>query len=186
MGSGCCWVGRVVASYTRGPWFESNHQRNLWWTHQLLNVEETKIKKNEAVNGPFKKRTYRCWAYLLFVHKIELTISKKYLTILLKNGPFPASFSFIFVFSIQLTVNKCSIKTFADDLIRTADIWYHKRPFYQLSHNTAPLWTDTAKLLAKPIPILYNQLLPSWLISIPNIYLYVGKRYEAQNTQEAN
>ena len=28
------------------------------------------------------------------------------------NGPFQASFSFIFVFSIQLTVNKCSIYNF--------------------------------------------------------------------------
>ena len=28
----------------------------------------------------------------------------------LKSGPFPASFSFIFVFSIQLIINKCSIK----------------------------------------------------------------------------
>ena len=52
-----------------------------------------------------------------------------------KNGPFPASFFFIFVFSIQLTVNKCSIN-FADDWIRTADLWYRKRPLYQLSHTT--------------------------------------------------
>ena len=29
-----------------------------------------------------------------------------------KNGPFPATFSSIFVFSIQLTVNKCSIYKF--------------------------------------------------------------------------
>ena len=49
-----------------------------------------------------------------------------------KYGPFPASF-FIFVFSIQLTVNN-----FADDWIRTADLWCRKRPLYQLSHNHCP------------------------------------------------
>ena len=32
--------------------------------------------------------------------------------ILFKNGPFPATFFFIFIFSIQLTVNKCSIYKF--------------------------------------------------------------------------
>ena len=43
-------------------------------------------------------------------------------------------FFFILVFSIQLTVNKSSIK-FADGWIRTADLWYRKLPLYQLSHN---------------------------------------------------
>ena len=51
-----------------------------------------------------------------------------------KNGPFPASFFFIFIFSIQLTVYKCSIN-FAKDWIPTADLWYWKQPLYQLSHN---------------------------------------------------
>ena len=54
------------------------------------------------------------------------------------NGPFPAPFFFIFVFSIQLTVNKCSIN-FADDWIRTADLWYQKQPLYQLSYTTTAL-----------------------------------------------
>ena len=58
-----------------------------------------------------------------------------FLLFLKKNGPFPASFFFIFVFSIQLTVNKCSIN-FADDWIWTADLWYWKRPVYQLSYTT--------------------------------------------------
>ena len=57
------------------------------------------------------------------------------ITVFFLNGPFPASFLFIFVFSTQLTVNKCSIN-FADDWIRTADLWYRKRPLYQLSHTT--------------------------------------------------
>ena len=46
-------------------------------------------------------------------------------------------FLFIFVFSIQLKINKCSIN-FADDWSRTADLWYQKRPLYQLSHNHFP------------------------------------------------
>ena len=44
-----------------------------------------------------------------------------------------ALFFFIFVFSIQLTVNKCSIN-FADDWIWTADLWYRKQTLYQLTH----------------------------------------------------
>ena len=52
----------------------------------------------------------------------------------LKNGPFPASFSFIFVFSLQLTVNVKYIN-FADDWIQTSDLWSRKRPLYQLSRK---------------------------------------------------
>ena len=44
---------------------------------------------------------------------------------------------FIFVFTIQFTVNKCSIK-FANDWIRTADLWYWKQLLYQLCHNHCP------------------------------------------------
>ena len=46
---------------------------------------------------------------------------------------------FIFVFSLQLTVNKYIISKFADDLIRTADLWCRKRPPYKLSHNHCPI-----------------------------------------------
>ena len=60
------------------------------------------------------------------------------ITASLKNGPFQASFFFIFVFSIQLRANKCSIN-FADEWIRTADLWYWKWPLYQLSHNHCPV-----------------------------------------------
>ena len=54
----------------------------------------------------------------------------------LKNGPFPASFSFIFVFSIQLTVNVQYF--FADDWIRTSDLLNWKRQLCQLRHNHCP------------------------------------------------
>ena len=57
MGSGCCSVDRVVASYTIGLQFESSHQQNVILNILLLStVEKTKIKKKEAVNGTFKKR----------------------------------------------------------------------------------------------------------------------------------
>ena len=54
------------------------------------------------------------------------------------NVPFPASFLFIYVFSIQLTVND-QYNLFADDWIRTVDLWYWKRLLYQLSHNHFPV-----------------------------------------------
>ena len=43
-------------------------------------------------------------------------------------------FLYFRIFNTQLTVNKCSLN-FADDWIRTADLWYRKRPLYQLSHH---------------------------------------------------
>ena len=46
----------------------------------------------------------------------------------------PGLFCFIFVFSLQLTVNKCTYK-FVDGWIQTADLWCRKRWLYQLSHN---------------------------------------------------
>ena len=48
----------------------------------------------------------------------------------LKNGPFSASFFFIFVFSIHWTVN-----VLYKFLPITADLWNWKRPLYQLNHN---------------------------------------------------
>ena len=50
---------------------------------------------------------------------------------------FPGLFLFIFVFSMQLIVNK--FKNFADDWIQTVDLWCQKRPLYQLSHNHCPI-----------------------------------------------
>ena len=44
-------------------------------------------------------------------------------------------FLYFRLFNTQLTVNKCSIN-FANDWIRTAGLWYRKRPLFQLSHTT--------------------------------------------------
>ena len=54
-----------------------------------------------------------------------------------KKWAIPGLFFIIFVFSIQLTVNKYSIN-FANGWIRTADLWYRKQLLYQLSHNHCP------------------------------------------------
>ena len=57
LGNGCGAVGRVVASDTRDPRFESSH-----WQYFLLStalkscIKKTKIKKKGAGNGPIKKQ----------------------------------------------------------------------------------------------------------------------------------
>ena len=43
LGSGCGTVGRVVASDTRDPWFESQHWQKF--ICQLFYLEKTKIMK---------------------------------------------------------------------------------------------------------------------------------------------
>ena len=65
------------------------------------------------------------------------TVVQLEFTLLFQNGPFPASFFFIFVFS---TVNSkyVKFKNLADDWIQTADLWYWKQPLCQLSHNHCP------------------------------------------------
>ena len=52
--------------------------------------------------------------------------------IVFKHGPFPASFSFRLFDTVDTELN------FADEFIRTADLWYRKRPLCQLSHNHCP------------------------------------------------
>ena len=57
MGSGCDSIGiAVVASDTRGPWFESSHILTFLYC-TLYN--KTKIKKKEVGNGPFTKTFVR-------------------------------------------------------------------------------------------------------------------------------
>ena len=56
-----------------------------------------------------------------------------------KKWAIPGLFILIFVFSMQLTEYKyVQYKSFADDWIRTVDLWCRKRPLYQLRHNHCP------------------------------------------------
>ena len=60
-GSGCDLVGRVVASDTRGPWFDSSHLQtfisNIYFLSTILKRGKTKKKRPEMVN--FFKKTHR-------------------------------------------------------------------------------------------------------------------------------
>ena len=57
--------------------------------------------------------------------------------LLFLNWAIPGLFFFIFVFSIQLIVHT----NFANDWIRTTNLWCWKRPLYQLHHNHFPIFT---------------------------------------------
>ena len=47
---------------------------------------------------------------------------------------------FFFIFLFNTVDSKCPIKIFADDWIRTADLWNWKRLLFQLSHNHCQLF----------------------------------------------
>ena len=57
-----------------------------------------------------------------------------------KKWAIPSLFFFIFLFSIWLTEN-VQYTFFANDWIRTADLWNRKQPLYQMSHNHCPWGT---------------------------------------------
>ena len=50
-----------------------------------------------------------------------------------------ANHGLFFVFTMQLTLNKCFIWKFTNDLIWTADLCCQKQLLYQLSHNHCPM-----------------------------------------------
>ena len=90
-------------------------------------------------------------------------------TVFLENWAIPGLFFFIFVFSIQFWT-KLIVNNIADGCIQTADLWYWKRPLYQLSlsHNhcppaptvtldktSPPLWID---VLIGSLEIVYYDL----------------------------
>ena len=55
-GSGCVSVGKVVASDTRGPWFESRHRQSFYWILFTVNwSEKTKVKKKRPGMSNLKK-----------------------------------------------------------------------------------------------------------------------------------
>ena len=51
LSSGCGSVDILVTSFTRGPWFESSHRQNLYWTFVScqLSIAKTKIKKKRPL-----------------------------------------------------------------------------------------------------------------------------------------
>ena len=64
-------------------------------------------------------------------------------------------FFFIFFFSNQLNIGKRMFYiNFANDQIRTADLWFRKRPLYQMSHTTAraPFLCNAFVRLPTPTP----------------------------------
>ena len=64
-GSGCGAVGRAVASYIRGPGFESSHRQLLLNIYLLLTVcRKDENKEKEAGNGPFLKSILIEWRVL--------------------------------------------------------------------------------------------------------------------------
>ena len=89
----------------------------------------------------------------------------------------PGIFLFIFVFSIQLTINKQMFNVnFADDWSRTEDLWYWKRPLYQLSHNHFPkntyLWFPSWSLSYGFVCFHLDSLLfASWLVEMWNAFI---------------
>ena len=83
MGSGCGLVGRAVASYTRGPRFESSHrQKNVYILNNcLLSTVYRKDENNEkeAGNGTFKKNNLpenKKSRHVLFLQKLCYTDEK--------------------------------------------------------------------------------------------------------------
>ena len=58
LGSGCGSVGRMVASDSRGPQFESSHCKNLHCTFTVNCIEKTKIKNKRPEWSIFKKEPW--------------------------------------------------------------------------------------------------------------------------------
>ena len=89
-----------------------------------------------------------------------------------KIGLFPASF--IFISSFPYSWNYVDLK-FADDWIRTADLWCRKPPLYQLRHNHCPNFVDINEIyhyfiidqyyndfIKKLSLMLYHKLAKNW------------------------
>ena len=139
----------------------SNSAISKFYQEHLFSVHctaKTKVNKKELGHGPIL--TTR------LPHRSDVDISEGF-----KNGPFRPLFFFIFVFSIQSTVNKCSIN-FANDWIRTADLWYRKRPLYQLSHTTTALrYLRVTHLILIKFRMTCPTYLPRYPTNVLPIYL---------------
>ena len=108
------------------------------------------IKMHTSTNGYGSKciqlpMVYAFGEYeFLWCYKCKHCLESLPCNLALKNLASIPDFAFFFkkwasfVFSIQWTVNKFSILSFANDWIWTVDLWCRKRPLYQLSHNHGP------------------------------------------------
>ena len=79
-------------------------------------------------------------------------------TIFYQKWAIPGLFLFIFVFSMQIFHLKI-----ADDWIRTAHLWYWKRPLYQLSHNHFPMLNFFNYYLSDRTA---NNIVPIWHLTL--------------------
>ena len=104
-------------------------------THLVTLPVEVLFSQSESddlvLRGPMTVRLTNVRYFQLKHQSSYLLISVNMISVF--NGPFPASFFFILVFSVQLIENKS-----ANDWIRTADLWYQKQLLYQLRHNHCP------------------------------------------------
>ena len=106
---------------------------NIWciffiFALSILIFKSTYVKSSLIIgNGRIQTRVLLSWSDRSVNCATDTSGALKNVNLntFFNNGPFPAALFFIFVFSIQLTVN----------WIRTADLWCRKRPLYQLSHN---------------------------------------------------
>ena len=111
------WSDRFVCEVNdKGKWWRAIPiwKRSAWRVAQIRWQLFSLFKRNKNSHGE----------YIFFV---KLFFSK---------GAICGLFFFIIVFSIQLTLNKCS---FADDWIRTADLWCRKRRALPTVQQPVPL-----------------------------------------------
>ena len=123
-----CEVGLNIAL---GLFISSCSRKTAWWRPLCCWL------KSQNINKYF---SHFCWFFPKKFKKLpnQVTLTPK---INWFNVPFPASFSFIYAFSIELTVNQCFYKI-AHDWIRTADLWcrIRNRRLNQLSHNHCQIY----------------------------------------------
>ena len=118
-GRGCGTVGRAVASYLYQRTWARIQLSSIFISnsYQLLTVENIKIMKKRPAMAHLKKYS--------FINIIECPCK------MIFKWAIPGLFFFIVVFSIQSIVHTY----FADDWIRTTDLYCRKRLLSQLHHN---------------------------------------------------
>ena len=152
MGSGCGSVGRLVASDSRGPQFESSHLQNLYWIFTVTCIEKAKIKKKGVWNGSISK-----------IEKICSTLSlsrQQYSTILI-------SFDKKCPFMSHIKEQILAAKT--QSLTETSLVWTHP-PLGTYRQRAISIKTDRFdKSIESDFSLFaFVQL---WLLRVPTTYL---------------